>query len=104
MEPPAPAARLSITTGLPRIFSSAAAIGRAARSACPPGGKGTMAVMDRLGQASCATAPKECRPACDASDKVTPPLRRSRRLNVIATLPDDNREQNLAFLQGPAFS
>ncbi len=50
MAPPAPA-RFSTTTVTPRLFCSASAIGRAARSACPPGGNGTMSVMLPLGQA-----------------------------------------------------
>src|SRR6516165_12799810 len=52
--PPAPE-RLSTTTERPRIFSSAAATGRAARSACPPGGNATIMVIVRVGQ-DCATA------------------------------------------------
>src|SRR5260370_6437581 len=43
-------------TGFPRIFSSACATGRAARSAWPPGGNGTIMVMLREGYAPCAKA------------------------------------------------
>src|SRR5262245_35719120 len=72
--PPAPE-RLSTTTDLPRIFSSAAATGRAARSACPPGGNATIMVMLRLGQACAHTG----RPKAAASGVTTAPCRNARR-------------------------
>jgi len=37
-------------TGLPKILSSASATGRAARSAWPPAGNGTIMVMLRVGK------------------------------------------------------
>jgi len=54
IEPPAPPARLSTMTDLPRIFSNASATGRAARSAWPPAGNGTIMVILRAGQAAWA--------------------------------------------------
>ena len=80
--PPAPP-RFSTTTGCPRIFSSAAAIGRAARSACPPGGKGTIIVSVREGQPPCAQAAAG---ATSGRAEASPrPFRMSRRF--IASLP-----------------
>src|SRR4051794_4792977 len=78
--PPAPL-RLSTITDLPRIFSSAAATGRAARSACPPGGNGTIMVMLRDGQlcaqAFCAPVAAESAPMIGAPSAPCINLRRS---------------------------
>src|SRR5580765_5847731 len=54
--PTAPAAPVlfTTTTGFFRTFSSAAATGRAVRSATPPGGKGATMVIGRSGYFSCA--------------------------------------------------
>src|SRR5882724_2105335 len=54
--PTAPAAPVlfTTTTGFFRTFSSAAATGRAVRSATPPGGKGATMVTGRSGYFSCA--------------------------------------------------
>src|SRR6188472_2107812 len=82
--PPAPE-RLSTTTDLPRIFSSAEATGRAARSACPPGGNGTIMVMLRVGQA-CAPAGEISAPTAGAIRAPCRNLRRSMgslRLDVV---------------------
>src|SRR3978361_755203 len=77
MEPPPPPARLSTITGLPMIFSSASATGRAARSAWPPAGNGTIMVMLREGQGVCAKA--ACESAVSANDKAAAAFNNSRR-------------------------
>src|SRR5258707_15760288 len=59
MEAPAPPARLSTITDLPRMVASACATGRAARSAWPPAGNGTIIVMLRSGQVVSAKAELE---------------------------------------------
>ena len=82
--PPAPE-RLSTTTDLPRIFSSASATGRAARSACPPGGNATIMVMLRVGQ---ACAPARATPSAPTIGAASAPCRNLRR--SMATLPDDS--------------
>src|SRR5437016_4552264 len=74
--PPAPE-RLSTTTDLPRIFSSAAATGRAARSACPPGGKATIMVMLRDGCQAWACADEPSAPIIGAASAPVRNLRRS---------------------------
>src|SRR5262245_6449551 len=83
--PPAPE-RLSTTTDLPRNFSSACATGRAARSACPPGGNGTTIVMLRKGQACAAADEKKGAIIGDAKvDPTSAPCRNLRR--CISILP-----------------
>src|SRR5205809_1405030 len=59
--PTAPAAPVLLTTptGFFSTFSSAAATGRAVRSATPPGGNGATSVIGRDGYGSCARAPPE---------------------------------------------
>jgi hypothetical protein len=75
--PPAPD-RLSTTTDLPRIRSSAAATGRAARSACPPGGNGTMMAMLRVGCQVCALARPANPPRIGTASAPSRNLRRSK--------------------------
>src|SRR5262245_55520332 len=83
--PPAPE-RLSTTTDLPRSFSSACATGRAARSACPPGGNGTTIVMLRKGQPCAAADEKKRAIIGDAKvDPTSAPCRNLRR--CISILP-----------------
>jgi hypothetical protein len=77
IDPPAPPARLSTITGLPRILPSANATGRAARSAWPPAGNGTIMSMLRVGQAACAKAAFE--PATCASGSAAVAFKSSRR-------------------------
>src|SRR5215475_7415911 len=81
--PPAPE-RLSTTTDLPRSFSSACATGRAARSACPPGGNGTTIVMLRKGQPCAAADEKKGAIIGDAKvDPTSAPCRNLRRCTSI---------------------
>ena len=47
-EPPAPG-RFTTTIGCPSVFSMVAASGRPTMSATPPGGKGTIMVIGRVG-------------------------------------------------------
>jgi hypothetical protein len=68
MPPPAPA-RFSITTGWPKSRDMASATGRATKSAKPPGGKGTIMVMERVGQvlwAPTKVAAESSKPASNA--------------------------------------
>src|SRR5277367_800495 len=62
---------------LPRILSSACATGRAARSAWPPAGNGTIMVTLRAGQGACADA-LSGRAAC-ASGSTAVAVKNSRR-------------------------
>src|SRR3954451_7315830 len=65
-------------TGLPRIFSSASATGRAAKSAWPPAGNGTIMVMLREGYgAPCAKA--ELESTAGASGNAAATFNNSRR-------------------------
>src|ERR1700760_2854587 len=64
-------------TDLPRIFSSACATGRAARSAWPPAGNGTIMVTLRAGHGACANAGFES--ALGASGSTAAAFRSSRR-------------------------
>src|SRR5258708_31377410 len=73
-------------TGLPRIFSSASDTGRAARSAWPPAGNGTIMVILREGYVACANA--EFDSAACASGNTPAALRSSRRF-IGSFLPSD---------------
>src|ERR1700681_444143 len=73
-------------TDLPRAFSSASATGRAARSACPPAGNGTIIVILRVGHGPCANA--ELASAARASGKAAAALKNSRRF-IGSFLPGD---------------
>src|ERR1044071_419948 len=67
--PPAPG-RFDTTTGCFRIFSIAAAVGLPVTSATPPGGKGTIIVIARDGNDSCATAVAVANAAAHAAKSV----------------------------------
>src|SRR4030081_1506957 len=73
-------------TGLPRVFSSANATGRAARSAWPPAGNGTIMVILRAGHTACAKA-ELARASC-ASGSTAVAFRSSRRF--IASFPPED--------------
>jgi hypothetical protein len=73
--PPAPE-RLKTMNELPKIFCNPSATGRAAKSACPPGGNATMMVTLRVGQA-CASAGEPIVPITGVASAPCRNLRRS---------------------------
>src|SRR5262249_50292848 len=78
--PPAPE-RFSTTTVVFRMRGGASATGRAARSAWPPGGKGTIMLMLPLGQVPCPnTAGARAPVAAEATGRLASPFSRARRL------------------------